>query len=131
MSHFASALRFTDAGGYPFLLSTPLGYRSDLLGYIHVPKGFQTDLASIPWCVQPLFHFLRVGRYDRAAVIHDWLYATQRHPRHICDQVLLEAMLADGVSALVAYQIWAGVRIGGWVAWRLDHKHIQRFRHYR
>ncbi len=131
MSEFKSALRFSDNGGYPFTLISPLSYHSTLLGHIHVPRGFKTDLASIPWFAQPLFHFLRVGRYDRAAVVHDFLYATQRHRRSICDRVLLEAMLADGVSPLVAYQIWLGVRLGGWVAWRSDHKHIQKFRHYR
>lgn len=131
MSEFKSALRFSDSGGYPFTLISPLSYRSALLGPTHVPKGFKTDLASIPWFAQPLFHFLRVGRYDRAAVVHDWLYATQYQRKAVCDRVLLEAMLADGVGFWPAHLIYWGVRLGGWWAWHSDHKHIQKFRHYR
>lgn len=131
MSRFLRVLRFKDTGGYPYTLISPLLYRSARLGLVHIPTGFKTDLASIPWFVQPLFGFARVGRFDRAAVVHDYLYATQWLPRSRCDAVLLEAMLADQVSPFVAYQIWLGVRVGGWWAWRNDHKFVGHFRHYR
>jgi hypothetical protein len=39
--------------------------------HICVPKGFRTDLASVPrifWSIIP-----PMGRYSQAAVIHDWL----------------------------------------------------------
>jgi hypothetical protein len=129
MSDFLTTLKFEDDGGYPFTLLATLEYYSSLLGtVIRVPAGFQTDLASIPWFAQPLVGFMRVGRFDRAAVIHDWLYATQWLPRGLCDRILRKAMEADRVSWLVRWQIWAGVRVGGWWAWYNDGKHVQHFR---
>jgi len=126
---FVSALKFTDKGGYPYLLAAPLRYHSDLFhGAILVPKGFRTDLATIPWCIQPLFGFMKVGRYDRAAVIHDYLYATQWLPRSFCDRILREAMQTDRVPFLTCWAIWAGVRLGGWLAWHADGRYVAHFR---
>lgn len=124
-----SALTLKDRGGYPFTLTTALRYHCRLLNSaITIPKGFRTDLATIPWFAQPLVGFMRIGRFDRAAVVHDWLYAVQWLPRHVCDAVLYEAMRADHVSWMVAGQIWVGVRIGGWWAWYHDGKHVKHFR---
>lgn len=39
---------------------------------IVVPAGFKTDFASIPWGFRNLFP--PIGKYSRAAVIHDFLY---------------------------------------------------------
>lgn len=118
-SHFQSALDFEDRGGYPFKLTRPLVYYSaNLRRLLRVRAGFLTDLASIPWLVQPLLP--RVGRWDRAAVIHDALYATQRYSRYRCDAILREAMTADGVGWTARWAIWLGVRVGGWWAWHCD-----------
>ena len=40
--------------------------------YIHVPAGFVTDFASIPWVLWSWFPYW--GKYGKAAVLHDWLY---------------------------------------------------------
>lgn len=122
MSAFLSSLEFEDRGGYPFLLTQPLHYYSSCLGLeIVVPRAFSTDLASIPWLVQPLLP--RIGRWDRAAVVHDWLYdgrnRTRWRSRALCDAILREAMRVDGVG-WQRRAIWLGVRIGGWWAWRQD-----------
>lgn len=43
---------------------------------ITVPKGFVTDLASIPKRIDDLFGLNPSGRLAKAAVLHDYLYAT-------------------------------------------------------
>jgi hypothetical protein len=83
-----------------------------------VPAGFETDLASIPAIVTPL---LPVNDGHRApAVLHDYLYARGVTSRAAADLILLRAMLDLGLDKRKAGAIYAGVRLGGWVAWR-DH----------
>lgn len=105
-----------DSGGLPFTLYEPLTYTSDLLQMtVLVPKGFETDLASIPrlfWRVLP-----PIGRYDKPAVIHDWLYRHNGLTRLQADQVLLEAMTAEGVPEWQRTLIFYAVRVGGWKPW--------------
>jgi hypothetical protein len=118
MSTFRSPLRFEDDGGLPFTLIWPLVYDSDALGYpVTVPSGFRTDLASIP---RPLWNILPpIGRYDRAAVVHDLLYQrrTAGVDRGLADVVLREAMEVCGVGAWTRRAIYWGVRLGGWRTW--------------
>jgi hypothetical protein len=67
--------------GIRFVLLAPLVYYSGFLARtIIVPTGFITDLASIP---RALYIALPpIGAYDKAAVVHDFLY---QHPdvRHV------------------------------------------------
>jgi hypothetical protein len=98
---------------------------------ITVPKGFVTDLASIPrlfWDLLP-----PDGPWVKAAVIHDYLYYTKGsgvwkcHPRTIdrptdyskdeSDSILKEAMLDRGVDGFRANVIWFAVHIGGGHGW--------------
>jgi len=118
LERFRTPLRFEDVGGLPFTLIDALQYDSDRLGAIVVPAGFQTDLASIPrslWTILP-----PVGKYDAAAVVHDFLY--QQPPagcsRDDADAVLDEAMIVCGVPTWQRRLIYVGVRVGGWVVWR-------------
>ena len=123
MSAFLTPLRFEDDGGLPFTLTEPLRYQSDVLGdEVCVPVGFRTDLASIPrglWNVLP-----KVGKWDKAAVVHDALYFYGRIPiqgravtKAEADAVLREAMTLDGVGWWARFVIYSGVRLGGFVAW--------------
>lgn len=116
MSEFRTKLQFEDDGGLPFTLLSPLIYQSDLLNrVITVPVQFKTDLASIPrlfWRVLPPF-----GRYDAAAVVHDYLYQHNGVTRAQADGVLDEAMGVLGVSNWQRRIIYTGVRVGGWVPW--------------
>lgn len=82
---------------------------------ITVPEGFVTDLASVPrpfWNILPPF-----GHYDRAAIIHDYLYGSKgeigsiKLTRAQCDEIFRSEMIADGVSGLVANIMWAAVRL--------------------
>lgn len=109
----------SDGSGYRFL-SRPLAYLSRTERLFVVPAGFKTDLASTPrllWPIIPPF-----GRHTKAAVVHDYLYATAKVPRKRADRILYEAVLdADGSWCLAAV-MYLGVRIGGWVAWKNHRK---------
>lgn len=113
-----------DTNGF-FLLHESLVYVSTLLNkVIVVPRGFNTDLASIPIGVRNIIS--PIGRYDKAAVVHDWLYRVNGVTRKQADDVLLEAMKVSNVKGWQQKVIYWGVRIGGWVSWnkyrKLDKK---------
>lgn len=110
----------------PYVLKSELIYDSMRLGArVVVPAGFSTDLASIPRLVQPLIP--KEGKYNRAAVVHDYLYALGGFfdrrgvlveiDRKEADDVLKEAMAALMVDADRAEAIYLGVRLGGWWPW--------------
>lgn len=120
-AQFLSKLQFEDDGGLPFTLLQPLVYLTNVgaaagkINKITVPTGFKTDLASIPqllWNVLP-----PVGKYDAAAVVHDYLYQNNGITRLEADDVLLEAMKVCGVNRFQRFVIYSGVRVGGWVPW--------------
>jgi len=80
-----------------------------------IPAGFVTDGASVPrglWNLFPPF-----GRYNKAALLHDWLYQFGAMTRAQADWVFLEAMKELGVGFLTRWAMYSGVRAGGWVAW--------------
>lgn len=86
---------------------------------IRVPKGFITDLASVPkvfWNIIP-----PMGKYSKAAVLHDWLYACQVFSKIETDGIFLEAMEALGVPAIERDTLYEGVKVGGAEAW-LEHQ---------
>jgi hypothetical protein len=118
MSEFRSPLTLKDDGnGIVMVLDASLRYFSDLLGReVEVPAGFETDFASIPkfiWSVLP-----QHGRYDRAAVVHDFLYRTGGVQRGQADDVFREAMIVCKVVDREQRIIYWGVRLGGWLPWR-------------
>lgn len=118
MAKFLTPLQFEDERGFPLRLLAPLVYQSDKLGDpITVPTGFETDLASIP---RPLWNILPpIGKADRAAVVHDFLYQTAWHGinRSTADAIFNEAMQVVGVGRFARWTIYSGVRIGGWKTW--------------
>lgn len=121
-AQFITKLRFEDEGGLPFTLLEPLVYISNVVtatpgkvGKITVPAGTKTDLASIPrffWRVLP-----PIGKYDLAAVLHDYLYQRNGVSRQVADSVLLEAMEVCSVNRFQRWVIYSGVRVGGWKPW--------------
>lgn len=81
-----------------------------------VPRGFVTDFASIP----QLFWSTGLapdGRYSKAALIHDYLYWTQRCTRRQADNILLIAMKESEVGRAARTLIYGAVRLGGAGAW--------------
>lgn len=76
-----------------------------------VPAGFLTDLASIP---RPCRSFApSVVHSARAAVLHDYLYATHLVSRREADELFFEALEAVGVSVWDCWKMWMAVRVFG------------------
>ena len=74
-----------------------------------VPKGFSTDLASVPRL--PGTYMLFGGKARRSAILHDYLYEL-RYPRDWADAVFRAAMVHE-VGPITRYLMWLGVRVGG------------------
>ncbi len=117
---------------------------------ITVPAGFVTDLASIPasallalaaaavvagryagldwllWigvAIVVLGALIpKLGRQNKAAVVHDYLYRIGleafRNPRKFADRVFLRGMVALSVASWKRRLMYWGVRAFGWAAWR-------------
>lgn len=121
MSAFESPLEVEALSDSRWKLIAPLVYQSDLLGTITAPLGFVTDFASVP---RVPFIFDVLGDIaHRSAVIHDYLYFTGEVSRYKADRALLEAMGLDDIPAWKRWQIFIGVRIGGWKAWNEHRSH--------
>lgn len=118
MSHFKNLLSATQICEFDNIwqLDKPLVYQSDLLGEIVVPAGFKTDFASVPRLVG--MYLLFGGKGERAAVVHDWLYSQHKVSRELADDVFREALIATGYARWEYEPMYAGVRVGGWVAWK-------------
>jgi len=124
-ARWVTGLRFEDIATADFgekwaRLTSPLRYVSSSDRLFVVPAGFATDFASIPRLLWTLVGSPAAGRYRRAAVLHDYLYAqadTVGVSRKEADRVFLEAMMVSGVHPARAKTLYYGVRIGGWVAW--------------
>jgi len=101
-------------------LTEPLIYDGGSGQVITVPVGFVTDLASIPQFAWSL-GFGPEGRWNRPAVVHDYLYATRgeggRYTRAQADKILDQAMAECDVPAWRRAVIWAAVRLGGAGGW--------------
>lgn len=90
---------------------------------ITVPAGFVTDFASIPrplWVVIP-----PRGKYNRPAIIHDWLYqrapfdptTNRRVTQARADSILREACENCDDRFTQRWTIYLGLRVGGFVTW--------------
>jgi hypothetical protein len=79
---------------------------------IIAPRGFITDLASIPRAFRGVFNVN--GLLRAPAVLHDWLYCSQRYSRAEADAIFLEAMEARGMDKATRYAVYATVRTFGW-----------------
>lgn len=119
-------------------LLDPLEWRIDApdgLKAIVVPKLFETDLASVPALFRGLIP--SSGPWQRAAVIHDYLYSRQgkvgidicdptrtiinyvecHFSRRECDDIFNDAMKAAQVKATTRFAIFCAVRVGGGKGW--------------
>lgn len=102
------------------VLDAPLVYVDERGQTWVIPAGFKTDLASIPAWVPGLVRvfFGSALQNADAAILHDWLYATGTLSRSEADALFREALAHSGEHWFGRELLWAGVRVGGWVAWR-------------
>lgn len=82
---------------------------------IMVPKGFQTDLASVPRL--PIVYGIWGDRAHREAVLHDYLFRVDSDP--VCsfmeaNDLFLEAMESRGVRKMISYPMYAAVCAAGY-----------------
>lgn len=95
-----------------------------------MPAGFVTDLASVPRVVWSFYP--PDGPWAKAAVIHDFLYATKGtgawherlgitrtkpYTRAEADDILLEGMVDRNIGRWERFVIWIAVRAGGAGGW--------------
>ncbi len=80
-------------------LTERLRYESEILGAaVTAPRGFPTDKVTFR------IGDLRIaGKTERAAVIHDFMYATGDWPKWVCDVVFYEACRSEGMSKIRAF----------------------------
>jgi len=86
--------------------------------HCHVPKGFETDGASIP-----RFAWVTTGtpfdpKHIRAAVLHDFNYQCGDNYRKTADELFRTMLLQDGVSGYQTFKMFWALRLFGWIAWR-------------
>ena len=89
-----------------------------------IPAGFESDGVSVPRFFWRFISPPIDPRTIRAGVTHDWIYRN-RPPgwtRRKADAVFRRILIEDGVERWRAWLAWAGVRIGGWVAWQNNNK---------
>lgn len=100
---------------------------------IVVAAGFENDGASMGPLARAVCRILGTPWEEalRAAVLHDWLYrggkvlvnGLQIEPtRAYADAVFRRALEVDGANWLARNLCWAGVRLGGWLAWRRNRR---------
>ncbi|CAL7913863.1 DUF1353 domain-containing protein [Fusobacterium necrophorum subsp. funduliforme] len=95
-------------------------YVYEINGYLlKVPKGFVTDLASVPrvlWIFFPPF-----GRYTPAAVVHDYLYSEINDTainRELADRIFDYIMKELGVPFYKRSSMYRAVRMFGEPSWK-------------
>jgi hypothetical protein len=102
--------------GRHWIVKQPLTYRVGISkASVTVPRGFVTDLASIPPALQSLIQ--QNGPYLLPAVVHDYLYWKQTCTRTQSDQILLLAMIENHVKPVHRDAIYKAVRVAGSFAW--------------
>lgn len=83
-----------------------------------IPKGFKTDLASIPRILWPVFS---PGDYDviAPAVLHDWHYCCSKEvSRRDADDIFYFGLVSLGMSHAKAYIYYLSLRAAGGKAYK-------------
>lgn len=98
--------------GYSYVTSSALRFSVDG-EYASVPKGFKTDLATIPrW----YWSIISPARSDliTASIIHDYLYTCPGMISRLdADSIFYHALINDGVTEYVAGKMFFAVRLFG------------------
>lgn len=108
-----------------YVLLAPITWRppTSLNKQMHpvtVPRGFVTDLASIPRIFWSIFR--PDGDYAFAAVVHDYIYWTQDRTREQADRIFRLAMSDLEISDLQANLLFTAVDTLGESAWLKNYR---------
>lgn len=94
-----------------------------------IPKGFESDLASLPWWLGWMF-----PRYSeiraRSAVPHDLFYRLQLDDvsRQAADRMFFRDLMIQNAYVHRAILMYYGLRMFGWYAWWKNGKHVEAAR---
>jgi len=114
---FKTELCLKVIGNQAYELTEPLLYNDGFVE-LTVHPLFDFDGASVPKVLWSFGFSPMTGGYQRAAALHDALYAGEVFERSICDTLFLNAMEADGVRYLKRYAMYYAVRAAGWTVWK-------------
>lgn len=126
MSSFTKPLTVTKIGTRLWRVERQFTYfvgEEDSNEWITVPRGFKTDLTSIPkifWTI--MGH--PAGKYVQSAVLHDYMYFNAVYIRKRCDEIFEESMRVLKVFWLQRKIMYLAVRMWGWIGWR-RHREIE------
>ncbi len=122
---FTTDLNLKYINGIFWSLESELVYVSSKGETVTVPKGFITDMASVPKLFWNIFPPMGDGsKYGEAAVVHDFLYATQKIPKPQSDNFFLDAMNTLCVPMWKRYLLYYAVAFFGQSSWNEDGKKI-------
>ena len=114
---FKTALCLKIIGNQAYELTEPLIYNDGIVE-LTVHPLFDFDGASVPKALWSFGFSPMTGGYQRAAALHDALYASEYFERHICDLYFLHAMESEGVSYFKRYSMYYAVRAFGGQVWK-------------
>lgn len=117
MSRFTTELDIKVIGKQAYKVDSPLVYERENQ-IIQVNNGFDFDGASVPQMLWGLGLSPMTGGYQRAACLHDALYASEYFERELCDDIFLEAMESEGVSRFKRLAMYYAVRMFGGSVWK-------------
>jgi hypothetical protein len=104
------------ANGRHWIVNKKMLYRIGISkDTITVPRGFVTDLASIPPILQSIIQ--QNGPYLLPAIVHDYLYWIQTCTRAQSDKLLRLAMIENKVKVVHRVAIYDSVKAAGSFAW--------------
>jgi len=114
-------MKYRKCRKYKYVLVEDIGYyidigviyESDFLrlaaGTLHIKAGYAWDGPSGPT--------IDTKNFMRGSLVHDALYQLHREGvldcRMKCDKILRQICIEDGMSALRAWWVYRGVRLGG------------------
>lgn len=138
MSSFTRPLDVRQIGENRWKVLSPFIYWIGKEGsgdFIFIDKGFETDFSSVPWIFQWLVP--KYGGQNHGSVLHDFLYRYQFYwttdtfgnvsrvkcSRKMADMIFLEANAVKKVFWTRRKLIYAGLRLGGWAAFKNPDKY--------
>lgn len=98
-----------------------------------IPKGFTTDLASIPWPMWWLFS-PNDAQTIWPSILHDWHYCCDADISRLdADNIYYYALLENDTPRFKAFLYWWSVRSFGWLSFRKGqglHEHVAELTPY-